>query len=120
MKKSISFSILLLTLALAASAAPKLQKTAFSLSSPTTVAGVELKPGDYQLVLSADGTVATFYRGSAEVLKVAVHAQTNGAKYSFTELDRSNETLKEIHLAGTTTNLIIDGPAKAPATTTTR
>jgi hypothetical protein len=118
MKKTILFSIILLTVALAASAAPK--KVLISLSAPTTVAGVELKAGDYQLVLSTDGSTVTFYRGSVEVLKAAVHAQTNGAKYSFTELDKSNDTLKEIHLAGTTTNVIIDGPAKSPATTVTR
>jgi hypothetical protein len=118
MKKTILFSIILLTVALAASAAPK--KVAISFSAPTTVAGVELKAGDYQLVLSPDGSFVTFYRGSTEVLKAAVHAQTNAAKYSFTELDRSNDTLKEIHLVGTTTNLIIDGPAKSPATAVTR
>jgi hypothetical protein len=120
MKKTFAISIILLTVAFAASAAPKAQKVAISLSAPTTVAGVELKAGDYQLALSADGTVATFYKGSTEVLTVAVHSQANGAKYSFTELDKSNNTLKEIHLAGTTTNLIIDGPAKSPATTVTR
>ena len=120
MRKTFVFSIILLTLTLAASAGPKAQKVAISFSAPTTVAGVELKAGDYQLVLSADGSVATFYRGSSEVLKAAVHAQANGTKYSFTELDRANETLKEIHLAGTTTALVIDGPAKSAAPTSSR
>jgi hypothetical protein len=120
MRKTFVFSIILLTLTLAASAGPKAQKVAVSFSVPTTVAGVELKAGDYQLLVSADDSVVTFYRGSTEVLKAAVHSQTNGVKYAFTEIDRADQTLKEIHLAGTTTNLIIDGPAKSPATTVTR
>jgi len=117
MKKTIVFSIILLTVTLAASAGAKVQKLDVSLSVPTTVAGVELKAGDYKVQISADDSVVTFYQGSTEVAKAAVHAQTNGTKYSFTELDRANQTLKEIHVAGTTTNLVIDGPAKSATAT---
>lgn len=115
MRKTIVFSTILLTVTLVAFAAPKAQKLDLTLSAPTTVAGVQLKAGDYKVELSADNTVATFYQGSAEVAKVSVHGQTNGSKYRFTELDRANQTLKEIHVGGTTTNLVIDGPAKSAA-----
>jgi hypothetical protein len=117
MKKTIVFSIILLTVTLAASAGAKVQKLDISFSGPTTVAGVELKAGEYKLQVSADDSVVTFYQGTTEVAKAAVHAQTNGTKYAFNELDRSNQTLKEIHLAGTTTNLVIDGPAKGATAT---
>ena len=115
MKKTFVFSIILLTLTLVASAGPKVQKVAVAFSAPTTVAGVQLKAGDYQVQVNADNTVATFFQGSTEVVKVAVHNQANSSKFAYTELDRAAETQKEIHVGGTTTNLVIDGPAKVSA-----
>ena len=114
MKKQFLFPIVLLSLTLAASAAgPK--KVSIEITQPTTVAGVQLKPGEYRLQLSADSTEATFYQGSTEVVKAAVHSQDGPIKYTNTQLDRSENTLKAIQVGGTKTDIVIDGPAKAAA-----
>lgn len=112
MKKQFLFSVVLLSLTLAASAAgPK--KVSIEITQLTTVAGVQLKPGEYRVQLSADSTEATFYKGSTEVVKAAVHSQDGAFKYTNTLLDRTENTLKAIQVGGTKTDIVIDGPAKA-------
>src|SRR5580704_2319268 len=114
MKKQFLFPIALLSLTLAASAGgPK--KVSIELTEPTTVAGVQLKPGEYRVQLSADSTEATFYKGSTEVVKAAVHGKDGPIKYTNTLLDFSQNNLKAIYVGGTKTDLVIDGPAKAAA-----
>jgi hypothetical protein len=112
MRKTSLFSIVLLTATLLASAGVKVQRMGVSFSDPTTVAGVELKAGDYQVRVNAEDTVAIFYRNGVEVAKAAVHSQTNGSKYANNEQIEDAQTLKELHIGGTTTDLIIDGPAQ--------
>jgi hypothetical protein len=112
MKKTFVFSIVLLTATLLASAGTKLQKIDVSFSGPTTVAGVQLKAGDYQVRLNAEDTVAIFYHNGAEVAKAAVHSQVNNSKYAANEQIEDAQTLRELHIGGTTTDLIIDGPAQ--------
>jgi hypothetical protein len=62
--------------------------------------------------INAEDTVATFYRNGSEVVKVTVHSQPSTAKFGENELIVTDATLKELHIGGTTTSLVIDGPAK--------
>jgi hypothetical protein len=112
MKKTLMCSIVLLTATLLASAGVKLQRFDVSFSEPTTVAGVLLKAGDYQVRLNAEDTVAIFYHNGTEVAKAAVHSQANNSKYAASEQIEDTQTLKELHIGGSTTDLIIDGPAR--------
>ena len=112
MKKTFVFSIALLAATLLVSAGVKVQRMDVSFSLPTTVAGVQLKAGNYQVRVNAEDTVATFYRNGEEVAKVAVHSQANNSKYANNEQIEDSQTLKELHIGGTTTDLIIDGPAQ--------
>jgi hypothetical protein len=73
---------------------------------------VQLKAGDYQVKLNADATVATFTRDGSEVVRVAVHNQPSSTKFGDNEFIIEAQTLKEIHVGGTTNDLVIDGIAK--------
>jgi len=112
MKKTFVFSIVLLTATLLASASVKVQKLDVSFSGPMTVAGVQLKAGNYQVRVNAEDTVTIFYHNGAEVAKAAVHSQANNSRYAANELIEDAQVLKELHIGGTTTDLIIDGPAQ--------
>src|SRR6266404_3197345 len=114
MKKQFLFPTVLLSLTLAASAAGP-RKVSIQLTEPTTVLGVQLKPGEYRVQLSADSTEATFYKEFTEVVKATVHRQDGPIKYTTTQLDYTGNNLKAIHVGGTKTDLVIDGPAKAAA-----
>jgi hypothetical protein len=112
MRKTCVFSIILLTLSVCAFAGPKGHRVDISLADPTTVAGVQLKAGQYQVDINAEQTVATFYHNGTEVAKAAVHSQTNSFKFDATEFTAESDTLKELHIGGTNTTLIVDGSAK--------
>jgi hypothetical protein len=62
--------------------------------------------------VNAEDTVAIFYHNGAEVAKAAVHSQANTSKYATNEQIEDAQALKEMHIGGTTTDLIIDGPAQ--------
>jgi hypothetical protein len=93
-------------------AGAKAKTLEISISDPTSVAGVQLKAGDYQVKLNADETVATFSREGTEVARVAVHNQPSSTKFSDNEFIIESQTLKEIHVGGTVNDLVIDGVAK--------
>jgi hypothetical protein len=111
-KKTFVFAVILITATLFAFAGSKVRKFEVSFSEPTTVAGVQLKAGTYEVEVNSEETVVTFFHQGSEVVKAAVHSQANSYKYPANELDRADQTLRQLHLGGTTTNLIIDGPAK--------
>ncbi len=112
MRKTFVFSIILLTATLFAFAGSKTRKLDFSVSDPITVAGAQLKAGDYQIEVNAEETVATIYRDGTEVVRAAVHNQPSAAKFDTNEFLVESQTLKELHIGGTTSSLTIDGPAK--------
>jgi len=79
-----------------------------SLSSPTTVAGTELKPGDYKVQV-ADGKV--MFKSGKTMVEVPGTVQTTGQKYPYTAIETSGSKLKEIHLGGTKTKVVFETAA---------
>jgi hypothetical protein len=112
MRKTFVLGMALLTMTVFAFAGAKAHSLEISLVDPTSVAGIQLKTGDYQVKINAEETVATFSRAGSEVARVAVHNQPNAAKFSDNEFIIESQTLKAINLGGTTNSLVIDGPAK--------
>jgi hypothetical protein len=112
MKKTFVLGMVLLTMTAFAFAGAKAKTLEISISDPTSVAGVQLKAGDYQVKLNADETVATFSREGSEVVRVAVHNQPSSTKFSDNEFIIESQTLKEIHVGGTMNDLVVDGAAK--------
>jgi formylmethanofuran dehydrogenase subunit C len=103
--------MVLLTMTVFAFAGAKARSLEISIVDPTSVAGVQLKAGEYQVKINAEETVATFYREGSEVARVAVHNQPSASKFSDNEFIFESQTLKAIHVGGTMDNLVIDGPA---------
>jgi hypothetical protein len=112
MRKTFVLGIVLLTATLFAFAGAKVRTLEISIADPTAVAGVQLKTGDYQVKINAEETVATFYRDGSEAVRVAVHNQPSTSKFGDNEFIIESQTLKEVHVGGTMSNLIVDGPAK--------
>jgi hypothetical protein len=112
MKKTFVLGMVLLTMTVFAFAGAKARTLEISITDPTTVAGLQLKAGDYQVKINAEDTVATFSREGSEVARVAVHNQPSSTKFSDNEFIIESQTLKEIHVSGTMNDLVIDGPAK--------
>jgi hypothetical protein len=112
MRKTFVLGIVLLTATLFAFAGAKARTLEISIGDPTSVAGVQLKAGDYQVKINADDTLATFTREGTEVAKVTVHNQPSSAKFGDNEFIIEAGTLKGINVGGTTTSLVVDGLAK--------
>ena len=112
MRKTFVLGIVLLTATLFAFAGAKARTLDFSTSDPTSVAGFQLKAGQYQVKINAEDTVATFYRDGSEVVRVAVHSQPSASKFGDNEFIIESQTLKAVNIGGTLTSLIVDGPAK--------
>jgi hypothetical protein len=112
MRKTFVLGMALLTMSVFAFARAKTHILEIAISDPTSVAGVQLKAGDYQVKLNAEETVATFTRDGNEVVRVTVHNQPSSTKFSDNEFIIESQTLKEIHVGGSMTDLVIDGVAK--------
>ena len=96
------------TVALAvASAATTYRITLFQ---PSTVAGTELKAGDYKVTMKDDNT-AVISSGKNKV-EAAVKTETASEKYSSTTVRYANDAgkykLQEIRLGGTNTKLVFE------------
>jgi hypothetical protein len=78
-----------------------------TLFQPSTVAGADLKPGDYKLTL--DGGKAIFEKGKQKV-EAAVKTEDSTEKFSTTTVRYANTGGKfkvlEIRLGGTRTKLV--------------
>src|ERR1035438_3557492 len=96
MRKTFVLGIVLLTATLFAFAGAKARTLEISIVDSTSVAGVQLKAGEYQVKLNAEDTVATFYREGTEVAKVTVHSQPSSAKFGNDEIIVETGTLKGI------------------------
>jgi hypothetical protein len=101
-KITVSFAILALAIASAASS------YRVSLFQPATVAGQELKAGEYKIELKDNKAVISSGKQSVEV---PVKVENGDEKFRSTSVryDNANGTLKvqEIRLGGTNTKLVV-------------
>jgi hypothetical protein len=114
MKKGLVLTLAVLALSVAGMAGPKAKNPGFKLPWDSEVAGKNLKEGEYQV--SVEGGTATISRNGKTVLTIAVRSEEGTVPY------RDNNTVAygpdgrhvaEIRLAGTTTKLLVEGPAPA-------
>lgn len=106
MTKTMKFFALFLTIALVCASAATYQVTLFQ---PSTIAGKELKAGDYKLTL--DNDKATITKGKEKV-EATVKVESAATKYSATSVRYTDENgkmkIQEIRLGGTTTKLVFN------------
>ncbi|MGC4049001.1 MAG: hypothetical protein QM757_05725 [Paludibaculum sp.] len=106
MTKTVKFFALFLTIALVCASAATYQVTLFQ---PSTVAGKELKAGDYKLTV--DNDKATIAKGKDKV-EATVKVENSDTKYSATSVrytdDNGKMKVQEIRLGGTTTRLVFN------------
>lgn len=106
MTTTTKFFALFLTLAVFAASAATYNVTLFQ---PSLVAGKELKPGDYKLILE-DGK-AIIEKGKERV-EATVKVEQGPSKFSSTSVRYTEENgklkIQEIRLGGTTTKLVFN------------
>lgn len=91
-------------------AAAQTRRIAITLVEDTKVAGMTLKPGEYEVEI--DRTIATFYRDGQQVVQVSVHERTASRKFKENGYVEDGDTLKRLQLGGTTRTIFIDGLAR--------
>jgi hypothetical protein len=106
MTKSMKCLVLFLTFALAFASAATYNVQLFQ---PSTVAGQELKPGEYRLTLESDKAVLS--KGKERV-EANVRVETSDSKFSSTSVRYANDNgkmkVREIRLGGTNTKVIFN------------
>lgn len=106
MTKTTKFLAMFLTLAVFTAAAATYNVTLFQ---PSLVAGKELKPGDYKLILE-DGK-AIIQKGKERV-EATVKVEQGDSKFSSTSVRYAEENgklkIQEIRLGGTTTKVVFN------------
>jgi hypothetical protein len=106
MTNTVKCLILFLTLGLMIASAATYNVTLFQ---PSTIAGKELKPGDYKL--SVENGTAVLSMGK-EKIETPVKLETSDAKYSSTSVryttDSGKMKVTEIRLGGTTTKVLFN------------
>jgi len=106
MTKTMKFIAIFLTIGLFAASAASYNVTLFQ---PSIVAGKELKPGDYKLVL--EDNRAIIQKGKEKV-EVTVKVEQGDSKFSSTSVRYAEENgklkIQEIRLGGTTTRLVFN------------
>jgi len=106
MTKTMKFLAVFLTIGLLAASAATYNVTLFQ---PSHVAGKELKPGDYKLILE-DGK-AIIQKGKEKV-EAAVKVEQGDAKFSSTSVryaeDNGKLKVQEIRLGGTTMKVVFN------------
>jgi hypothetical protein len=75
----------------------------FTLTAPAKAGSTLLKPGEYEVSLK--GTQAVFTKDSGKSVSVPVKVEQGDKKFDATLVDTSNDTIREIDLAGSTTKL---------------
>ena len=78
------------------------------LITPMTVAGTELKAGEYKVTV--EGNTATF-KSDKKSVTVPATVVTGGEKYRVTMMESAGSTLKSIHIAGTDTTIVFSATA---------
>jgi hypothetical protein len=104
MTKTMKFFAIFLTVALVAASAASYTVTFFQ---PTTVAGTDLKPGDYKVIVESDKAIIS--QGKQKV-EAAVKIENSDSRFSstvvrYTSKDGKN-LIQEIRLGGTNTKLV--------------
>jgi hypothetical protein len=109
--KGMVCATVVLAFAMAAAAAPKGKKSDITFFGDTTIAGTQLKAGDYQVAV--EGNVATFYKHGKEVAKSAVASQDAGHKVDKTSVVYAEDgrVLLELRLSGSSSHLVLSGSA---------
>ncbi len=106
MTKTAKFFVLFLTFALAIASAATYSVTLFQ---PSTVAGKELRPGDYKLTI--DGEKAIIVKGKEKV-ETSVKLENSETKFGTTSVRYADENgkmkVQEIRLGGTTTKVVFN------------
>lgn len=106
MTTTTKFLAIFLTLAIFTASAATYNVTLFQ---PSLVAGKELKPGDYKLILE-DGK-AIIQKGKEKV-EATVKVEQSDSKFSSTSVRYAEENgklkIQEIRLGGTTTKLVFN------------
>jgi hypothetical protein len=95
-KLVISFMTLALMVAFAAS-------STIHLSSTMTVAGTELKAGEYKVTIDGSNVI---FKMEQKVVTVPATVQKGNEKYKFTSMESMGTALKSIHLGGTDTTIV--------------
>ena len=75
----------------------------FALTAPTKAGTTVLKPGEY--LVSVNGDQAVFTNEGGTSVSVPVKVEQSEKKFASTTVDTSGDTIKEIHLGGSTTTL---------------
>ena len=78
----------------------------------TTVAGKQVKAGDYKV--QVENNTAVFKRGK-ETIEVSAHTEEAKSKYSGTQIQYVNNAIREIHVGGSTTKIVFTGNAGGPS-----
>jgi hypothetical protein len=78
-----------------------------TFNGPTKVAGVELRSGNYEVRILGDKAI--FRDGQSKETAVPVKLESGAKKFNYTYVESSSkdgkQTVKMIHLAGSTTTL---------------
>ena len=109
MKTKLMLCLFTLSLA-AANAASSYNLT---LTSPVSVGGTELKPGEYKVAMSGDKAV--FKLGKTTV-EVPATLSAGDHKYSSTSLLSKENKVEEIDLGGTSSKIVFTAAASANGT----
>jgi hypothetical protein len=75
----------------------------FTVSSPVTVAGNKLKPGDYKV--DVEGSEASF-KLDGKIVKVPATIQTETRAFKETTMEASDSNVKAIHIGGTVISIL--------------
>jgi hypothetical protein len=94
------------TIAMAVASAATAVKV--DLLAPMTVAGTELKAGEYKVTV--EGNTATF-KSDKKTVTVPATVQTGGEKYKVTMMESAGSTLKSIHIGGSDTTIVFSTTA---------
>jgi hypothetical protein len=102
--KKLAISVFTLAMAIAQAASP----VTVHLISPMTVAGTELKAGEYKVTV--EGNTATF-KMDKKVVTVPATVTTGGEKFRNTMMESAGPALKSIHVGGTDTTIVFSSTA---------
>lgn len=106
MTRTTKFLAIFLTFALFTASAATYNVTLFQ---PSLVAGKELKPGDYKIILEEGKAII---QKGKEKVEATVKVEQNDSKFSSTSVRYAEENgklkIQEIRLGGTTTKLVFN------------